>query len=175
MNNRGNRSLATFLLKLALLLHTDHSALRPWFSGPRQAQVTPSLDVVGSGIAWIGTTTSYADEWVELYNNTEADVSLENWCPLTLPRHRPAKHHPRLRPHPLEAHGRCLSPPSGRPDLHDGLHNAGEVITLTNAVSNVSAMVGQSGAMWFVGDSPTKGTMVRSAQRGVIGHTVLPK
>ncbi len=38
-----------------------------------------SQDVVISEVAWMGTTYSYNDEWIELYNNTSSDVSLDGW------------------------------------------------------------------------------------------------
>ena len=47
-----------------------------------QAQVstrTVSLDVVISEIAWMGTTTSSFDEWIELYNNTAGPIDLTGW------------------------------------------------------------------------------------------------
>lgn len=36
-------------------------------------------DVVISEIGWGGTTASANDEWLELYNNTNASISLANW------------------------------------------------------------------------------------------------
>ena len=36
-------------------------------------------DVVINEIAWMGTTTSTYDEWIELYNNTGSDIDLTNW------------------------------------------------------------------------------------------------
>src|SRR4030042_1169223 len=30
-------------------------------------------------IAWMGTLSSYNDEWIELYNSTEQEISLEGW------------------------------------------------------------------------------------------------
>jgi hypothetical protein len=35
--------------------------------------------VVVSEIAWMGTTVSYADEWIELYNNTGSPIDLTGW------------------------------------------------------------------------------------------------
>ena len=35
-----------------------------------------SLDVVISEIAWMGTTASSYDEWIELYNNTAGPIDL---------------------------------------------------------------------------------------------------
>jgi phosphatidylserine/phosphatidylglycerophosphate/cardiolipin synthase-like enzyme len=37
------------------------------------------LDIVLSEIAWMGTTTSGTDEWIELYNNTSSTVDLAGW------------------------------------------------------------------------------------------------
>lgn len=36
-------------------------------------------DVVINEIAWMGTTASYNDEWIELYNNTEFSINLSGW------------------------------------------------------------------------------------------------
>jgi phosphatidylserine/phosphatidylglycerophosphate/cardiolipin synthase-like enzyme len=47
--------------------------------------LTPSLhaaspgDVVVSEVAWMGTTSSSANEWIELYNTTSSSVSLTGW------------------------------------------------------------------------------------------------
>ncbi|TCP31821.1 phospholipase D-like protein [Scopulibacillus darangshiensis] len=35
--------------------------------------------VVINEIAWMGTTQSYSDEWLELYNQTNADINLSGW------------------------------------------------------------------------------------------------
>ncbi len=36
-------------------------------------------DVVVSEVAWMGTTTSTANEWIELYNTTGSSISLASW------------------------------------------------------------------------------------------------
>ena len=43
-----------------------------------QASIKP-LDVVINEIAWMGTKANSSDEWIELYNNTSQDISLEGW------------------------------------------------------------------------------------------------
>lgn len=35
--------------------------------------------VVINEVAWMGTTGSTANEWIELYNNSGSSVSLTNW------------------------------------------------------------------------------------------------
>ena len=37
-------------------------------------------DVLINEIAWMGTKTSYNDEWIELYNNTNSPINLEGWA-----------------------------------------------------------------------------------------------
>jgi len=36
-------------------------------------------DVVINEIAWMGTTYSYSDEWIELYNNSSSPIDLTTW------------------------------------------------------------------------------------------------
>ncbi|MCK4802849.1 lamin tail domain-containing protein, partial [bacterium] len=36
-------------------------------------------DVVINEIAWMGTTCSYYDEWIELYNNSSLSIDLTGW------------------------------------------------------------------------------------------------
>ena len=36
-------------------------------------------DVVINEIAWMGTTNSHNDEWLELYNNTDVEISIDGW------------------------------------------------------------------------------------------------
>jgi hypothetical protein len=45
------------------------------------AAASPPLtrEVVVSEIAWIGTSVSSTDEWLELYNNTSNPISLASW------------------------------------------------------------------------------------------------
>jgi hypothetical protein len=38
-----------------------------------------SPEVVISEIAWMGTTNSPSDEWIELYNNTSSSMPLTGW------------------------------------------------------------------------------------------------
>jgi len=62
------RSLIAFFILVSLLIVTALIV--------RAAAVR---DVVISEIAWMGTLTSDADEWIELYNNTAATVNLADW------------------------------------------------------------------------------------------------
>lgn len=46
---------------------------------PGPAATQPPGPVVISELAWMGTTTSANDEWIELYNNSASPVSLSGW------------------------------------------------------------------------------------------------
>ena|GEM_PF-6160180 len=46
---------------------------------PVQQQEDPLLSVVVNEIAWMGTKADSSDEWMELYNNTQANIDLTNW------------------------------------------------------------------------------------------------
>ena len=129
------------------------------------------LDVVVSEVAWMGTTTAWQDEWLELYNNTGADIDLTGWRLVT------DDGEPDI---PLEG----IIPAGGyylleRTDdssvighsadfIYTGnLSNSpGEVITLTDSLSNVVDVVGLPGQPWFAGDNTTKETMVRDPLTG---------
>ncbi|MYL49901.1 competence protein ComEA [Halobacillus litoralis] len=52
-----------------------------WTSIPvgQATEAAGANDVVISEVAWMGTNVSYNDEWIELYNPTGADISLEGW------------------------------------------------------------------------------------------------
>jgi phosphatidylserine/phosphatidylglycerophosphate/cardiolipin synthase-like enzyme len=68
-------SVLPIALLVLLVLQVQASGL----AGPSPASQTASLDVVISEIAWMGTTTSYSDEWIELYNNTSNPIDLSGW------------------------------------------------------------------------------------------------
>src|SRR5687768_7277490 len=53
--------------------------LLPLCVGEVTAQETPALQVVVNEIAWMGTSTSTADEWIELFNNTPSAINLAGW------------------------------------------------------------------------------------------------
>ncbi|QAS54463.1 competence protein ComEA [Halobacillus litoralis] len=52
-----------------------------WTSLPvsQMAEAAGTNDVVINEVAWMGTDVSYNDEWIELYNPTGSDISLEGW------------------------------------------------------------------------------------------------
>ncbi|WP_261129926.1 phospholipase D-like domain-containing protein [Bacillus sp. Marseille-Q3570] len=65
-------------LQLVLMTALTASFLNPISEG-QKASAASAGDVVISEIAWMGTTGSYNDEWIELYNPTTNAISLEGW------------------------------------------------------------------------------------------------
>ena len=61
--------LLSALLLLGLLLHLAQTA----------ALAAAPQAVVVHEIAWMGTTTSFNDEWIELFNTTNAPIDLTGW------------------------------------------------------------------------------------------------
>jgi len=49
------------------------------FLFPSMSLSANNLAVVINELAWMGTTVSANDEWLELYNNTGVDIDLTNW------------------------------------------------------------------------------------------------
>jgi len=76
MGARRFHLVAILLLGSVLLVFV--AAALPTLAASAAPQAS-GLDVVVSEIAWMGTTTSYNDEWVELYNNTTSPVALTGW------------------------------------------------------------------------------------------------
>ena len=131
-----------------------------------QASRAP-YDVTITEVAWMGTTASYLDEWIELYNNTASDIDLTGWRLVTedatpdiaLAGIIPAGGH-----YLLERTDDASIPGRTADMIYSGsLRNSpGEVITITDQLAQVVDVVGQPGQPWFAGDNTTKETMVRS-------------
>src|SRR6185436_19470381 len=47
-------------------------------SAPAALAASPG-DVVINELAWMGTTSNTANEWIELYNTTGSSISLSGW------------------------------------------------------------------------------------------------
>ena len=47
---------------------------------PLTIKAAEPLSIVINEIAWMGTRANSSDEWIELYNNTDQDISLEGWA-----------------------------------------------------------------------------------------------
>ncbi|WP_064094262.1 phospholipase D-like domain-containing protein [Rossellomorea aquimaris] len=121
-----------------------------------------SKSVVINEVAWMGTTASYNDEWIELYNGTSSSMSLDGWV-LEAQDGTPSI--------PLsgtvKANGFYLlertsddTIPSIPANLiyTGGLGNSSEVLYLKDASGTVIDEVNN----WYAGDNNTKATMERN-------------
>lgn len=128
---------------------------------PTTANAYATGDVVMNEIAWMGTTTSYTDEWFELYNTTNQTINLTGW---TL---RSTDGDPSITlTGSIEPYGYYLmertddnSVPNITADLiyTGNLSNTSENLELRDAsgvlIDNVNS--------WYAGDNTTKATMER--------------
>jgi phosphatidylserine/phosphatidylglycerophosphate/cardiolipin synthase-like enzyme len=127
-----------------------------------QEVTAASNTAVINEVAWMGTTTSYNDEWIELYNASSSSLSLDGWV--------------------LEAQdGSPSIPLSGSVESNDyfllertsdstisevssdqiytgSLGNSNEILYLKDA----SGVVVDEVDSWYAGDNTTKATMERS-------------
>ena len=166
MEKRKARALAPAGLALAILCLTlltlqVHASDR--VDAPASYRAA-SLDVVVSEIAWMGTVTSSADEWIELYNNTDQDLDLTGWHLFSedgSPNISLEGTIPAGGRFLLERTDDTTAPPLADQLYTGALNNTGEVLTLTDDAGAVVDVVGQAGQGWFAGDSATRATMVR--------------
>jgi hypothetical protein len=122
---------------------------------------TLQLHVVLNEIAWMGTTTSANDEWMELYNTTDSPITLTGWTLVatdgtpnialsgTIPAHGYFL---------LERTDDSSVPGIAADQIYTGaLGNAGEILTLRDGSSTLQDSVDA----WYAGNNTTKATMSR--------------
>jgi len=150
--NQTRKTLLALLCTLTLVLTIPLGTV-----SIAEAQST----VVISEIAWMGTTTSYNDEWIELFNNTGSDISLTGWT-LSASDGTPSINLTGTIP----ANGYFLlertddtSVPGITSDLiySGAMGNTGETLVLKDSNTNVVDQVNG----WHAGDNSTKATMAR--------------
>lgn len=147
-------------ISIVLTLFMLTAILIPFTPGPVSASANG--EVVINEVAWMGTTVSYADEWIELYNTTGQSISLSGW---TL---RATDGEPNISlSGTIEPHGYFLlertddtSVPNIPADLiyTGSLSNTSEILELRDASGNLIDTVNQ----WYAGDNTTKATMERT-------------
>ena len=134
------------------------SVILLFFLAPLQAQAD---NVVFNEIAWMGTASSSSDEWIELYNNAEAPISLEGWKinigdakQITLKGEIPSKGY-----YLLERTDDNAVPGVAADLIYSGaLKNSGEKLELYDSSNNLIDFLDCSSG-WFAGNNETKQTM----------------
>lgn len=131
---------------------------------PFSIQATNPLQAAINEIAWMGSEESFADEWIELYNNTDKTINLEGWI-LKAVDGTPE----------ISLEGTILAKsfyllertnddtvPSIKADLiyKGSLSNEGERLELVNPQGGIVDEIDCS-SKWFAGDNKTKQTMER--------------
>jgi phosphatidylserine/phosphatidylglycerophosphate/cardiolipin synthase-like enzyme len=126
-------------------------------------------DVVITEIAWMGTTASTSNEWIELYNNTASSISLTSW---TL---KAADNTPSVTlSGSIGAYGYYLlertdddSVPGVTADkIYTGaMVDSGEQLVLRDSGNTVIDTANQVGA-WFAGTITNRATMSRTDPNG---------
>ena len=132
-------------------------------------QAANPLQVVISEIAWMGGEESFADEWIELYNNTNNAINLKDWV-LKAADGTPE----------ISLKGTILAKsfyllertndntvPNIKADLiyKGSLSNEGEYLELINPEGEIADEIDCS-SEWFAGDNKTKQTIERMDSEG---------
>ncbi len=131
---------------------------------PVQAAAAP--EIVINEIAWMGSEGSFADEWIELYNNINSPINLNGW---TL---RSTDGTPEINlTGTIAANEFYLlertddeTVPDIKADLiyKGSLSNQGEFLELITASGETADQINCSSG-WFTGDNETKRTMERKS------------
>lgn len=113
---------------------------------------TPGSIIINE-VAWMGTTVSTADEWIELYNTTGADIDLSGWT---------------IEDDAIETYTITSGtiPAGGFFLIEDAvinisLGNTGDSLILKDDLAQTIDTVNSTGGMWFAGDNTNKYTMER--------------
>ena len=153
----------------ALVCITSLCLFSIWYNTPGNAQITPHTEphaVVINEIAWAGTASHYTDEWLELYNNTPITISLTGWhivdddnLNITLIGNIPPHGYYLIE----RTNDSTISdiPANLATSFGNGLDNAGQILTLTNASQQIIDTANYDGGEWAAGNNASKTTMER--------------
>ncbi len=127
-------------------------------------QAANSLDVIINEIAWMGTESSYNDEWIELYNNTDSSINLNGWSLKAVDKTPEINLTGTISGkgfYLLERTNDTTVPNILANQIYTGASsNKGEYLKLFNSQNNLIDEV-NCGDGWFAGDNVTKATMER--------------
>jgi hypothetical protein len=129
--------------------------------------IQASESIIINEIAWMGTTSSAHDEWIELFNTSDEIISVDNWLlesedeklKIVLEKEIPAKGF-----YLLERTDDTSIPKITADVIYTGaLNNNGVKLKLIDNLGNLVDSVDCSSG-WFFGDNETKKTMERIAE-----------
>jgi phosphatidylserine/phosphatidylglycerophosphate/cardiolipin synthase-like enzyme len=127
----------------------------------QETEAASVKDVVINEAAWMGTTASYTDEWMELYNNSNAAINLAGWTlkaqdgspSIQLLGSIPAKGYFLLE----KTDDQTVSDVAADQIYSGTLGNTAEILYLYDENNNVIDFVDN----WHAGDNTAKATMER--------------
>lgn len=132
---------------------------------PSQTPNLPPLAVVINELAWSGTQADANDEWIELYNNTDATIDLTGW---TLEAEDGTPHialNGTISPNGfylLERTADTTIQDLGADLLYTGaLENAGESLRLHDPADNLIDTANGAGGAWWAGTTSPRCSMER--------------
>lgn len=122
------------------------------------------LTVIINEIAWMGTAAGSSDEWIELYNNTGFNLSLNGWKIQTADGSLSTVLEGEIKPYGYylleRTDDNTISDIAADMIYSGNLHNDGEILQLRDADNNVIDHINCS-LGWFAGDNSLKSTMER--------------
>lgn len=133
-----------------------------------------SPDVVINEIAWMGTASSFNDEWIELYNNTPSEIDLSDWAI------KAGDGNPEIELlgkiaafsfYILERTDDTTLPDITADQIYKGsLSNQGEKLEFYDSEDNLIDKIDCSEG-WFAGDNASKRTMERKNSLSILGSS----
>jgi len=150
--------------KIFVLMTLTFLALHVFVSNLNIAMAASMGDVVINEIAWAGTTDSYNDEWIELYNTTNQTIDLSGFIIEDDGSTTYEISSGSIAPHGyfvIEDDEETISTLAADALIGLSLANAGDSLVLKDASGNTIDTVNGSGGAWYAGDSSSKATMER--------------
>ncbi|MFS1518553.1 phospholipase D-like domain-containing protein [Bacillus sp. SCS-151] len=146
------------LLKLSSVLAIILALLSPSI---QTGFAATEREVVVNEIAWMGTTASSSDEWIELYNNSNTTISLEGWTLSSIDGTPSINLNGEILPNGYflleRTDDNTVSNVMADLVYTGALSNTNEVLELRDAQNNLIDIVDN----WYAGDSSTRATMER--------------
>jgi hypothetical protein len=160
---RFARGLLTLTLLSGLLSGLIGPSLIPAKAAPQRLPTL--LDVVINEVAWAGTLSNSADEWIELYNSTAVDIPLSGWIL------KSTDNTPNIAlSGTIPAHGYYLLERTDDATINDiladkiytgALSDTGEALELRDSGGNLIDLANQAAGAWPAGNAASRTSMER--------------